>query len=79
MTLHGIGLANIQAFEFKSFSFNPTHVVYLSKVTVAIASIFSYFLARSSCSASFLVDQTYKRVEGADLHSVVLVHTISRF
>jgi len=39
-------LKGTQAFEFKSFSFSPTHVDYLSKVTVAIASILSYFLSR---------------------------------
>jgi hypothetical protein len=44
---NGIGLAETQAFEFKSFNFSPTHVDYLSKVTVAIATILSYFLARA--------------------------------
>jgi hypothetical protein len=29
MTLQGIGFANTPALEFKSFSFNPTHVVCL--------------------------------------------------
>jgi hypothetical protein len=39
-----IRLKDTQAFEFKSSSFSPTHVDYLSKVTVEIASVFSYFL-----------------------------------